>query len=470
MTGLFIARVTIEAVAPLSVGSGEAGVSDVSLVRDANGLPMITGASLQGLIKALAGPDTGLLGDTDMRGQIMFSDARIQGGDDKAVSCLHLRGITDGLLKHYLVDEPLKRDHVKIDHRGTSEDHHKFDRAALPRGTRFSFELTMWGNEGDRQAFESILELIHHPLFRPGGATRRGYGRVKLVVGRWNFWDKPLDEAETIYKVRAKPYSYIPADWNAIEARSSNDVKRHIVTLTTKSWWRAGADGERVQTNKYRHPSADNRDKDTDLAFTREPSICWEPGHNGDRWIESGDKIAENYVLAGSAIRGALWHRTLYHWNLRNNCLIDADAPDKDAFGAALLPPPEILALFGEVKEGNKGQRAALIIDDVVFKPKAVTAADHVSIDRFTGGARTGALFSEELVQIEDAGIEVNIIIDDALLSSRALQCLFDEKDILKAFKAAVNDLCNGRLALGAKSSGFFTGKCEPAIMAEAGQ
>lgn len=54
---LFLARITIEALSPLSVGSGELGSSDVALVRDANGLPMITGAGLEGLIKALAHRD-----------------------------------------------------------------------------------------------------------------------------------------------------------------------------------------------------------------------------------------------------------------------------------------------------------------------------------------------------------------------------------------------------------------------------
>ncbi len=485
MTGLFIARITIEATSPLSVGSGEAGVSDVSLVRDANGLPMIAGASIQGLMKALAKREAlsglDLLGDSNKRGKVQFSDARIHGSDNVAVSGVILEGVTDDLLRRYLVDEPLKRDHVKIDHRGTSDDHHKFDRAALPRGTRMSFELTMWGEVTDEDIFKSLLALIRHPLFRLGGATRRGYGRVKVQKAGWHFWGNPLQDADGIHELRTSAYSCSTDLDLEIGKLSSTGVEECEITLKSDSWWRAGSDGVRVRTGKYLkdekgtqiHEGADNRKDDTDLAFTREPSICWKDGHNGEHWIDPGDVIAKDYVLAGSSIRGALWHRTLFHWNLKNGNFIDLSAKDDTKVNLLSQPPPAMLALFGEAKEGEAGQQSALIIDDVVFQPKAVTAADHVSIDRFTGGARNGALFIEELVQIDQVeGMKLHIIIDEQLFKARLveLNLPIDEKPIMDAFQAAVNDLCNNRLALGAKSSGYFTGTCTPPIMTEAAQ
>ena len=474
MSRLYIARITLEAASPLSVGSGEAGVSDVSLVRDANGLPMIAGASIQGLMKALAKrdglPAMGLLGDNDYPGKIQFSDARIHGSDDVAVSGVILEGVADDLLQRYLDDEPLKRDHVKLDNRGTSDDHHKFDRAALPRGTRMSFELSMWGDADDQDKFTSLLSLLYHPLFRLGGATRRGYGRVKVRAGRWRFWADPLEQSGPISKLREAAYSVISDDWTEIASDEPSFDTKYKLSLNSDSWWRAGGDGVRVRTGKYRNPSADNRKDDTDAAFTREPSISWDTTSNQKGWIDPGDVIAEDYVLAGSSIRGALWHRTLYHWNLHNRNFVDLDAKDDADVKRKSKAPPAMLALFGEAKQGDDGQRSALIIDDIVFTPAHVTVADHVSIDRFTGGARNGALFSEELVQIDDAGIEVHIIIDEQLLAQRAQTCLFDEKVILDAFKAAVEDLCNNRLALGAKSSGYFTGTCTPPIMTEAAQ
>lgn len=464
MTGLYIARVTIEAMSPMSVGSGEAGVSDVLLVRDANGLPMIAGASLQGLMKALAGRDAltcrdSLLGSEDKPGRVRFSDARIHDGNDEAVCGLMLAGVQDELLKRYLVDEPLNRDHVEINHRGAGDDesHCKFDRAALPRGTRLSFELTLWGEPTDEAAFMSILRLVHHPLFRPGGATRRGYGRVKVHAAGWKYWADPVDSVNGIDGLRRLPFSKIEGLNNAIPAHSGSGLKTYTLTLTSDSWWRAGGDGERVRTGKYLHDGADNRKDETDLAFTREPSICWDEGSNRKGWQEPGKAIAEDYVLAGSSIRGALRHRTLFHWNRLNGRLFDADSPDEALFTKARETPAELFALFGAVKTDTSGQRSALIVEDLVFRPNAVTAAEHVKIDRFTGGATTGALFSEELVWTGDQKLELAIIVDTKQLEERLPD---NHEQVLAAFKAAVDDLCNCRLALGAKSGGFFNGTC----------
>lgn len=467
MIGLYIARITIEAMSPLSVGSGEAGVSDVLLVRDANGLPMIAGASLQGLMKALAGRDgltcrDDLLGSEDKPGRIRFSNARIHGGNDEAVSGVMLAGVQDELLKRYLVDEPLKRDHVKIDHRGAGEDSNrgKFDRSALPRGTRLSFELTMWGKADDEAGFLSILSLVRHPLFRPGGATRRGYGRVQVHAGGWKYWPDPVNSVKVIVELRQLSFSKVDDLDNAIPVYAGVGLVSYILTLTSDSWWRAGGDGERVRTGQNLHTSADNRAEDTDLAFTREPSICW-VNTNRERWQEPGQAITEDFVLAGSTIRGALWHRTLFHWNRLNELLFDGDTPETAssiaAFKKASVAPPPLLALFGAVKTDTSGQRSALIVEDLVFRPTEVTAADHVKIDRFTGGATTGALFSEELVWTGAQELELAMIVDTKLLVERLPD---NHEDVLTAFKAAVDDLCIGRLALGAKSSGFFMGTC----------
>lgn len=465
MTGLYIARITIEAISPMSVGSGEAGVSDVLLVRDANGLPMIAGASLQGLMKALAGRDSitcrddllGSKGKEGKPGRIRFSDARIHGGNDEAVSGVRLAGVQDELLKRYLVDEPLKRDHVKIDYRGAGDDLHKFDRTALPRGTRFSFELTMWGSEADKADFLSILSLVHHPLFRPGGATRRGYGRVEVHAGGWEYWADPRSSVKVIDGLRRLPFSRVDDLPKEIPVYSGSGLTTYTLKLASDSWWRAGGDGERVRTGQYLHNNADNRKDETDLAFKREPSICWDAGSNRKGWQEPGDAIAEDYVLTGSSIRGALAHRALFHWNRLNGGLFNADAPDEAAFTKASATPAELLALFGAVKTDTSGQRSALILEDLVFLPQAVTAADHVKIDRFTGGATTGALFSEELVWTGVQELELAMIVDTKLLEERLPS---NHEGVLTAFKAAVDDLCKGRLALGAKSSGFFKGTC----------
>src|SRR6266705_2917202 len=51
---LHLVRVTLEAATPISIGSGNVEEeTDVALIRDANGLPIVPGASLQGVLRHL---------------------------------------------------------------------------------------------------------------------------------------------------------------------------------------------------------------------------------------------------------------------------------------------------------------------------------------------------------------------------------------------------------------------------------
>ena len=74
---------------------------------------------------------------------------------------------------------------------------------------------------------------------------------------------------------------------------------------------------------------------------------------------------------------------------------------------------------------------------------------NHVSIDRFTGGARAGALFTEKTVS-SNQKITLNLIVETSA---------FEEEWVEAAFEAAIGDLKNGRLPLGgsvAKGHGVF--------------
>lgn len=77
---------------------------------------------------------------------------------------------------------------------------------------------------------------------------------------------------------------------------------------------------------------------------------------------------------------------------------------------------------------------------------------NHVAIDRFTGGAMDGALFSEKVSQLMEDQITLNIFIDKS----------FDDESLeIKAFENALVDICKGLLPLGGmttKGHGIFTG------------
>jgi CRISPR/Cas system CMR subunit Cmr4 (Cas7 group RAMP superfamily) len=451
--GLHIARITIEAASPISLAAGEGDVFDVMLARDALGLPMIPGSSLQGVLKSLLSRS----GDTDLvtklfgnmqgrsttAGRLQFSNAAVHNGNNEAVK-VGDDPSKDELLRHLLADDPVLRDHVALDHLGTVVGKAKFDRTAVPVGTRFSFELLMWGNEDDGAVFKAVLNLLTHPLFRLGGATRRGYGRLGEVKASYLFFDNPKDRVDEIAALRGARLSChggLPP--LSLKPCANPQVEEISLTLTPLGYWRAGGDGERTLTGKKFVDDADPV-KEVDDAFTREPSIIWN-GATGT-WCDPGKAVAEDFVLQGSSIRGALAHRTLFHWNkAKGRLVVDTTAVEQVKLWAK--QSAELLALFGEVADEKlkRGNRSALIVDDVRFKPTGTTNLTHNSIDRFTGGVRSGALYSEELV-ISKA-FAVRILIDNRVKIDDTAR---------KALDAAILDLRKGRLSLGARSLGWF--------------
>jgi CRISPR/Cas system CMR subunit Cmr4 (Cas7 group RAMP superfamily) len=105
--------------------------------------------------------------------------------------------------------------------------------------------------------------------------------------------------------------------------------------------------------------------------------------------------------------------------------------------------------------ETKEGQRGKVIIDDVYLSKTQIDnnkIFNHVAIDRFTGGAMEGALFSEKSSRlINGTKLEINIAVEKTTL----------DEHVLKAFENALMDICDGLLPLGGmttKGNGIFTG------------
>ena len=99
-------------------------------------------------------------------------------------------------------------------------------------------------------------------------------------------------------------------------------------------------------------------------------------------------------------------------------------------------------------------QRGNILISDVIQAKGNATAKilNHVSIDRFTGGAIDGALFTEETLYAKGQDITIDILINN--------QAFKDEK-VEKAFESALKDITTGMLPLGGgvnRGNGCFTG------------
>lgn len=458
--GWHLVRFTITALSPLSCGAGDGIAADNIIARDANGLPMIPGATLQGLLRqacpaetrvALFGTMATKSGDArgegtsksaGKAGRILCSNGIVHGSDDQAVMPFAQVG-GDEMLKRLSRAAPLKRDHVRLDHRHGADPAGKFNRAAVPKGTRFSFEWMMFGKAGEADLFAELLAPLASPWFRIGSSGGRGYGKVTLDSVSHKFF--PFDSAKEYRTLRQSSLSN-QKGLAPIKISQPREALCITLSLEPVNAWRSGQHGIHFEGD-----AVPNEEKNApDLTPTREAYIAWNNGQG--QWLDPQTSDKKAYVLPGSSLRGPLAHRTLYHWNRLSAQLIDVDsAQDSDvaAFAERSTVVQEFLGFAREGSGGEEGGRAsALLFEDVDITVIEVIETPHVKLDRFTGGAMPRALYSEQL--IETARLETRIFL-------RSQSGAPDDK-VLEAFLEALRDLCVGRLSLGAKSYGFFKG------------
>lgn len=463
---LHIARFTLEARTALSIGTGGPdGVFDHPIVRDANGLPMIPGTSLAGVLRHLRpGGEEDLPSANEVFGfqhrddgaasRLAVAACCLQDSQGRPVEGLALgtdarRLTSDFLLKAALETQadPLFRDRVRLGHRGVADDRGKFDRGILAAGHRFSGELRLWSAAKADPAWDCLLGLLADPRLRLGGATRAGLGAMTLVA----LHSVSLDLRNPAEVGRLRGLKPGMADLGGLTRRdpaalrpSTPGVQTLKIRLDPQDFWRFGQGDSPIA----RH------DKDPDLLPKLEPVLRWDNGR--------ASPVVAMALVPGSSVKGALAHRTAFHWNVLNQKFVDDLTPEALAAWDKSEDCKGVRQVFGFAKDrdpdgadGRQGTGHAghLIVEDAQVR---VTAADaqamiHNSLDRFTGGVRDRLLFAEELIWRRP--IDLAIILLPGL--ERA------EPSARRALARALEDLCQGRLALGAgttKGHGSFTG------------
>ena len=440
-------KLVLELLTPLHIGSGGPdGHSDAGVVCDFNGLPGIPGTSIQGMLRAAVGEALSakllrsgeseeqsaaaaesrvkrIFGhpgkdDTGRGGRLTVSWGVIHNSEDQPASRRLLSACRDSDPVLRDAFRPMLRDHVRLTGRGVAEAGAKFDELVVSAGHRFTVELrfvtaTQSGKDPDRSHAEDWQELsavLRGPNLRLGGKTRRGLGAFKLV--RWE--EVPI------------PYVAAPiqaADASATESKTSPAAECRKIPLSMESLWMFGGGGSDV---------ADS----APISGTR---IEWDDTNKGAVWPV--------WVVPGSSIKGALWHRACFHANrLAGNFI------DKRNDAAALKAEGWMTDLFGVV-QGDTGTPGKVFIDDIFIPRREEHLAEvqnHVAINPFTGGAKDGALFNDQPL-LADAGPISLRVIYGPIASAQAQEAL----------EAALADLCAGRLSLGAHAGrgyGVFKG------------
>ncbi len=397
----YVARFVIEAETPVAIGTGEVvSMTDQTIATNSKGVPYIPGTALAGVIKQgyLSGRlEDDKFGSDKYRSRIIFSEGEYIGAFNNE-------------------ENKTLRQHVRIGSNGTAADTAYFDHEALIAGSRFYFEIEYQGQETeiveDKCFFEALCTKLFSEGLRLGSKTRSGFGFFSVKDCRLRHIDLREDLKIYIDKTSNLNDSFWEKEGVLrINVESKSKQTDNVISVHLKP------------ENFFLFSSGLGDEEDIHLDFVprKENVLIWKK--------DGTSELKEMYVIPGSSIKGALLHRTAFHYNLLAGK--HQLAEENDA----------VKSLFGYV-DGNKAKAGVVYISDVFVKVRDKRPDEkklaHVLIDRFTGGAKAGALFFEKV--LHNVNFTINITLDRSKI---------DCKYALEAFDRALEDLKKGILPLG---------------------
>ena len=431
-TKRYIANIVIEATSPLKVGSNSLDMlQDSPVQKDWNALPMILGTSIAGVLRkefdATFAND--IFGDEDSQkedakgSRVIISNALLCNHEMKVIETLGLSKTETFLLKYENL--PL-RDHVKINHKGVAdiENKGKFDDEVVYAGSRFKFRLELMAN--DDGEFKKLLQQINSKTFRLGAGTTKGFGAIKVVTENSTYDEFTLNSKE--YREKS---SSLNTSYDKAFPQEKAEVSHTVYML-------------KIKPDDFFMFGSGFGEDDIKMIPVKEKVVVWDADNKGGF-------SEEQILIPASSVKGALSHRTAYYYNKAIGATIESGEAKTDENNNA------VKVIFGHKKEMAEdkttelGQKGKILISDCFKEEKkeSTKVFDHVSIDRFTGGAIEGALFNEKTIAQRDDW-EVEILLENDV-----------KQEFKDAFEKALKDVCTGRLALGGattKGHGVFSG------------
>lgn len=445
MSKVYLTRLIIETQSPMAINSGNREVGfDSQLARDANNLPYLPATSIVGVWRNLAQhimPDQvdtwfGYTGknqtqtNTAQSSVLTVSDGVIHNSKNVPVTGLLTPAQIeqDELLSLLVQARPFHRERVSINDRGVAKNTGKFDQILLPKGVRFCVDIKFYddklSNDIDtyKAQWKALVNCWQHPLFVLGASTRNGLGKVKIVANNTQEIDltKPKKAIDHLRKFAEK--TTIPTHCNLPESEEKCFAKLPLKALDN---WRCGSGS--VLLGKHQ------TDKTISMITYSESNVVWTNMKNKSKAYIS----APSPVLCGSSIKGILAHRIAFHWRKHEANKGQANMwahQMEDAHHQEWEKRPEVLKnLLGYADDQHHENSLAgsLYVEDCDVHFTDTVIRHHNSIDRFTGGVRKGALFSEELLYQPEFTLKLNIK-PNTVLSNSLKQALIDTLDDLK--------------------------------------
>lgn len=377
-----LAHIILEADSALHFGSGDFDMLyDSPIQRDFNGLPIILGTSICGVIKANAKGIFSkneldlLFGSQDFSSRLIFSNALLL--DEKmcvSENLIPFSKLTKSKFLSHFLNLP-QRQHNAIDYNGACKDGAKFDEEVIFKGTRFKCAVSMdCQSEGcqdnsDKEAFFKILSLFYSPNIRFGAGSTKGFGKIKAHKITYEILQTPFCKSASLNETLSKTFT---PDSSIL---STKNFTHYTLNLRPESVFLFGAG---------------YGDKEADSIGVSEKIIDYNKGDLSERKL----------LIPASSIKGALSQRTRFYINKDLGNFIAAESNDnlKDSEATQIHA-----TLFGNAESSDKSTKSQatkgkILINDIYLdfdENKDSHLFAHNSIDRFTGGTIDGALFQE---------------------------------------------------------------------------
>lgn len=439
----YVLKLVLEAQSAHAIHTGHGDTTHDSLiVRDANGLPTLSGSSLAGVLRHQFQQQFG-----EVSSKKLFGYAQGEKGENSWLNIswglVHdsKNQAHEGLMSQASIDQdqilsflkdqkPIVRQRVCLTDLGVTDGTGKFDVTLVPAGTRYSTCISYWcdGSDESKQHWSHLLALLNSHALRLGQGTRNGYGLFKIVQMYQAHWDLTTVEGRQGYCQRSRSRADHSGLSEVVLTQQSLGNVTASLQLKAEAGWRIGG-GEKYLGNNQ-------NDRIPDLLPMHETRIIWK---NDQAHLIDQDQ----YLLPATAIKGAIRHRVAYHYN----CLNGLFAEDNNTLNTD--QNPAVVKLFGYT-EGQQAQAGLLSFKDIYLTEQQVQTMTHNKIDRYTGGVIRGALFSEVVLWQSEIHVEIDVLQPEAEV----------DPTIKQALALSLEDLTQGWLPLGASGSrglGVFT-------------
>ena len=299
MINKFIAHITFEAKTALKIGSKSADfLQDSPIQKDWNGLPMILGTSLTGVLRKEFEDEIAknIFGTGDIGSKTIISNALLLNENKQVTESLLLDFQKSEFLQKFIV-LPI-REHNAMNDKGVTIRNAKFDEEVIYKGSRFKFSIEMLNEkQEDKNNFLELLDLLLKNSFRIGAGSTKGFGQIEVIEITYDEFDvnskKYIDLSSSLNEKLSQNYE--------LKNLNDNSYIKYELKLTPDDFFMFGSGFG---------------DDEADMTPVVEKVIDY----------DKRDLSEEKVLIPASSVKGAISHRTTYYYNLLNNNFIENGA------------------------------------------------------------------------------------------------------------------------------------------------